>query len=1373
MTLATVRHLAARFLPCLLAACTIGTDGRAWAAAAPAGPAAGQDGTRAGLTVWVGGDAMPPQWARQLHDLHKHDGRLVLGLHPDAETVARAREELARLGPYGQVSVDRLPAKPAGLPLIAESVNLLVVAAPAEVAPGEIDRVLAPLGTAMIREGGAWRTMAKPWPDDLGQWTHYLGDATNNAVAQDRRIAPPRHLQFQTGPRWSRHHDHMSSVSALVSAEGRVFGIFDEGRYESPQLPPDWNLVARDAFNGTLLWKRPIARWHSTLWPLKSGPASLPRRLVACGDEVYATLGIDAPVTALDAATGRTRREYAGTAGAEEIVRQGGVLLVLVNRTPDDLEADLAADPEKGGSRDSRTTYSAKMGRIWAGIRSPRWTHSDRAILAFDAASGRQLWKVEGRVLPLTLAADAGHAYYHDNEKVVALRLADGTRRWASEPVPVWQGLHGQGLQSWFAPTLVAYEGMVLVAGGEKTHMSYMGWGSDDIGEDTMTAFSAETGEKLWTADHPYSGYNSPEDLLVARGRVWVGSTGKGGPHGYYAGHDLRTGERREHFPPTLDTYWFHHRCYRAKATENYILSSRTGIEFVDLQTGEWTIHHWVRGACLYGIMPANGLVYAPPHPCACYSEALLKGLVGLAPPTKSRELPEPLPAEKRLERGPAYGAIAADGTVHRGLSPFSRHRGQLAQSATHPRRENGTVPFASSGENSPRRRPVDGYVSGEPSGEHWPTYRADAGRSGAAPAAVPRDLRPLWSTDLGGRLTPPIAAGGRLFVAAPERHAVHALDANSGEPLWTFTAGGRVDSPPTYDRGRLLFGCADGYVYCLRAADGALAWRFLAATTDRRMVAYDQVESCWPVHGSVLVQDGVVHAVAGRSMYLDGGLRLCRLDVETGRLLGEQVFDDRDPQTGENFQQRVRGLNMAVGLPDILSSDGERLYMRSQVMDLEGNRLALGPAGSGHPHLFAPYGFTDDSWFHRTYWVYGDGFQGGIGGFRTGQTVPAGRILAHNDETVFGYGRKTDYWRWSSVLENHLFAAVRPKAQRTEPMAVEFANTDSLDPAGKPLTIAAWVRTAATDGTILVRGANVHGFALVLADRKPQMLLRTKDTTHVAAAGKPIGDGWTHVAGVLGEDGRMTVYVDGQAAGTTDGVPLLGGTPIIPMRVGHDPTNQLLPEPLTPFQGALDEVMLFHRALPAKEVARLADPDAALDAEARKGQVLHLAFTEGALRDRSPAKNHGDGGGTKFQTVPGPVGDALRFEQPDPAVLARRRGAQGKVGHLWSREVPMMVRAMAVAGETLLIAGPPDLLDEVAAFQAFEHPGTQQQLAEQNRALRGEGGALFHAVDTATGDTLAEYPLDAPPVFDGLIAAGGRVFLVTMDGRVLAFAGR
>ena len=120
--------------------------------------------------------------------------------------------------------------------------------------------------------------------------------------------------------------------------------------------------------------------------------------------------------------------------------------------------------------------------------------------------------------------------------------------------------------------------------------------------------------------------------------------------------------------------------------------------------------------------------------------------------------------------------------------------------------------------------------------------------------------------------------------MAAVDAHTVHALDADTGKAAWSYTAGGRVDSPPTIYRGRVLFGSADGWVYCLRAGDGRLAWRFRAAPEDRRLVAYEQLESAWPVSGSVLVQGDVVCCVAGRSAFLDGGMRLVRLDAASGR---------------------------------------------------------------------------------------------------------------------------------------------------------------------------------------------------------------------------------------------------------------------------------------------------------------------------------------------------------------------------------------------------------------------------------------------------------------------------------------------------------
>ena len=80
--------------------------------------------------------------------------------------------------------------------------------------------------------------------------------------------------------------------------------------------------------------------------------------------------------------------------------------------------------------------------------------------------------------------------------------------------------------------------------------------------------------------------------------------------------------------------------------------------------------------------------------------------------------------------------------------------------------------------------------------------------------------------------------------------------------------------------------------MYCLRAADGALIWRFRGAPVDRRTMAFEQIESVWPVHGTVLIEEGVATFVAGRSTFLDHGLRYIQLDVKTGAKLMEKVME-------------------------------------------------------------------------------------------------------------------------------------------------------------------------------------------------------------------------------------------------------------------------------------------------------------------------------------------------------------------------------------------------------------------------------------------------------------------------------------------------
>jgi len=269
--------------------------------------------------------------------LRVSDAYLVHGLDTDSANVTKARKHFQSLGIYGEVSADRFDG--ARLPYIDNLVNLVVSADLGKVAMSEVMRVLAPGGVAYLKlaqPGKAepqWARTVKPRPGNIDEWTHYLHDASNNAVAHDNVVAVPSHIQWVGAPKWARHHNYLSSTSAMVSTGGRVFAIMDEGPPASLAQPPKWSLVARDAFNGVVLWTKPLGKWEDTHRPFRSGPTELARRLVAVGDRVYVTLGYGQGVTALDTATGKVVRTYAGTAKAIEILHEDGVLYVVTGPT--------------------------------------------------------------------------------------------------------------------------------------------------------------------------------------------------------------------------------------------------------------------------------------------------------------------------------------------------------------------------------------------------------------------------------------------------------------------------------------------------------------------------------------------------------------------------------------------------------------------------------------------------------------------------------------------------------------------------------------------------------------------------------------------------------------------------------------------------------------------------------------------------------------------------------------------------------------------------------------------------------------------------------------------------------------------------------
>ncbi|HOX04854.1 MAG TPA: PQQ-binding-like beta-propeller repeat protein [Planctomycetota bacterium] len=297
------------------------------------------------------------------------------------------------------------------------------------------------------------------------------------------------------------------------------------------------------------------------------------------------------------------------------------------------------------------------------------------------------------------------------------------------------------------------------------------------------------------------------------------------------------------------------------------------------------------RGGCIQGMVPANGMFYTAQNACAC-NPTQVGGFIAAGP---CGELPgaAEFAAARPVEKGPAFGAADSSAAA----------------------------------------------------ADEWPTYRQNAERSsGSSALAVPDGLKQLWKVQLAkpgeGRLgeawlarmgmaqplSGPAVAGGLAVACGTNSGQVFAVNSETGAKAWTVSLGSRIDSPPTLHKGLCLVGCHDGWVYALRAKDGALAYRVRIAPRERRMVAYGMVESVWPAVGAVLVHDGAAYATAGRSTRSDGGIALVAFK----------------PESGETLWARALGEDMA-NLNDALSVRNGELAWHHHRMDLKTGK-PLGP---------------------------------------------------------------------------------------------------------------------------------------------------------------------------------------------------------------------------------------------------------------------------------------------------------------------------------------------------------------------------------------------------------------------------------------------
>ncbi|MBL8826988.1 MAG: PQQ-binding-like beta-propeller repeat protein [Planctomycetaceae bacterium] len=180
-----------------------------------------------------------------------------------------------------------------------------------------------------------------------------------------------------------------------------------------------------------------------------------------------------------------------------------------------------------------------------------------------------------------------------------------------------------------------------------------------------------------------------------------------------------------------------------------------------------------------------------------------------------------------------------------------------------------------------------------------WPTYRADAERSGYVDDRLPAKLslawiyrseqppQPAWPRDdrmTFDRAAELVVAGNLLSFGSSADGRVCGLDAETGETRWTFFTDAPVRFAPLLVGDEVYVVSDDGHLYCLAAQDGSLKYRSPATAGEEMILGNGRMVSRQPARGGPVWRDGVIYFGAG--IWQADGIRLTALNPTTKQVV-------------------------------------------------------------------------------------------------------------------------------------------------------------------------------------------------------------------------------------------------------------------------------------------------------------------------------------------------------------------------------------------------------------------------------------------------------------------------------------------------------
>ncbi|MCB1230195.1 MAG: PQQ-binding-like beta-propeller repeat protein [Verrucomicrobiae bacterium] len=672
---------------------------------------------------------------------------LALASRDQYQALGEAAEAAGLLGSRVFVSVVR----EGRIPLAENVADAVLVGegAMAEVSQAEIERVLHPRASAW-KGGERWFTKAVP--DGYDEWTHPFHGPDNNPQSQDRFAVGSMRTQFIAEPKFSPMPEQ------TVIGGGRIYKAMGHIAHKANQNENLNTLLCINAWNGTILWKR----------PLPEGFMIHRNTMIATENALY--LGDDQSCKEIDGATGEVRREI--TVPAE--LTDGPVWKWMAIR--DGILYGLVGNPEV--KVDTMKSVRRGLGHwpwdMWKGhdYIDPNLAFGfGRTLVAIDLESGALLWNhrdrefLDARAMALN---DLGQLIGYAPEKfLTAFDAKTGASLWKNSSEPLLAALgpnaRAQHYMTGYATTayLKCRGDRIFFAGPQR---------------EQMVVASAEDGRLLWT--HEVGNLQ----LVLREDAVWA--AGPQNTFGRKLAYD--TGSVLEEFPARR-------ACTRATGSVDSIFYRASG-GTVRVFTETNTANHIdpMRPPCQDGVLISNGQLYWGPWMCGC--QLSLYGNLALAPQSISGdvgEIPDPESVfASALEKPEAKRKT--EFAIH--ANDWPQYRGDAA------RRNTTAIPFPDAVSLA--------WKQAVSFGEELPTAPVAAGglvfvanRAGVVEGLAADSGESVWKNYTTGPVFyPPVVEEEGVFVGSADGR-VYALDPMSGDEIWNFRVGPRDQLIPVFGK--------------------------------------------------------------------------------------------------------------------------------------------------------------------------------------------------------------------------------------------------------------------------------------------------------------------------------------------------------------------------------------------------------------------------------------------------------------------------------------------------------------------------------------------------------------------------------------------